>query len=690
MIIPKQRKTVRVLFDEYHSESWSVSEARAREMQPEYPLHSSYQIAADALAGRDFVVARNTERELLAGTLAGADVLALVHPCDPKWERTTSTNSPQLSRQEIADIQQFVQAGGGLLVITEYEHDKYGDNLNELLAPFGLQIQNTTVLDTAACYQNNPAWFFAEPAPAETGLGHLVERACFYQAGSCVASGHGASIAWRSTATAAPRHAGVVGAARYGAGRVVVVTDSLLFGDNHIREFDHVQLWLNVMYWCAAPAFQRIQPAVASSPAAQSEAWLQLKAAVNTLRQLQNPDGTVPAERREEAAGHARSMTQSIRALEKFFPHETEYLRQVVQDLAAWVTGGFQKPDFAKSLAAFNPQRERRDGIEHLWVMPMYTPNASSDWRFEAMIYRVPWPDWLAELERTLYQNERIVPGHFVDFTDGYDSECAVLFPETVALTGRPSNNFATIFCDREAKRYQRCVTRAAEIVQLQMHPQLECFLGSLALIQDAYALWDVIHDKSHSVGELPFDPFMIRKRAPFWMYGLEELRVDLRSFCEATRLAREGFPFAMYVTYAILFDRIFRFPITGKRVRNYDALGGQLLFSYLHQKDALIWHDNKLSVNWKLLPDAVDALREELLRLYKLGTDCSKMSFWIAAHDLVSTYVRPNLASKWKKDTRVVNDESDPKQWIDLVHDDEFPLGNFHTHLLAKMTAKT
>ena len=33
-------------------------------------------------------------------------------------------------------------------------------------------------------------------------------------------------------------------------------------------------------------------------------------------------------------------------------------------------------------------------------------------------------------------------------------------------------------------------------------------------------------------------------------------------------RLAQEGFPFARYVTYAILLDRIFRFPVTGPRVR--------------------------------------------------------------------------------------------------------------------------
>ncbi len=687
MNISKQRKAVRVLFDEYHSESWSVSEARAREIQPEYPLNSSYQLAADALSGRDFVVARNTERELLADTLAETDMVALLHPCDPKWERTTSANSPRLSKQEIADIQEFVQAGGGLLVITEYEHDKYGDILIVLLDPFGLQIQNTTVLDTTACFHNNPAWFFAEPAAAEPTLSHLVGQACFYQAGWCVASGN-ASIAWRSCATAAPQRAGVIGVARYGAGRVVLVTDSLLFGDNHIREFDHLQLWSNVMYWCSAPVFQRTKVAAASSRASQSEPWLPLKYAVNSLRLFQNTDGSLEPARHTEAEALVQSIVQNIQALESFFPHQREYLRQVTEDLASWKSGGYQKPDFGKSLAAFNPQRHRRDGIEHLWVMPMYTPNASSDWRFEAMIYRLPWPDWLGQLESTLYQNDRIVPGHFVDFTEGYDSECAVLFPETVSLTGRPSNNFATIFCDREAKRYQTCVTKAAQIVKLQTHPQLECFLNSLALIQDAYALWDLIHDKSHSVGELPFDPFMIRKRAPFWMYGLEELRVDLRSFSEATRLAQEGFPFAIYVTYAILFDRIFRFPITGRRVRNYDALGGQLMFSFLHQKDALIWLDNRLSVNWKLLPDAVNQLREELLRLYKQGTDCSKMSFWIAAHDLVSTYVKPNIASKWKKDTRVVNDESDPKQWIDLVHDDEFPLGNFHTHLRAKMSA--
>src|SRR5271154_3504946 len=104
MSLLTQRKSVRVLFDEYHSESWSISEARAREMQPQYPLNSSYQITADALASSDFTVYRNLDKPLQRDVLDATDVLVLLHPCDPKWERTTSTNSPRLSEQEMVDI----------------------------------------------------------------------------------------------------------------------------------------------------------------------------------------------------------------------------------------------------------------------------------------------------------------------------------------------------------------------------------------------------------------------------------------------------------------------------------------------------------------------------------------------------------------------------------------------------------
>jgi hypothetical protein len=81
-----------------------------------------------------------------------------------------------------------------------------------------------------------------------------------------------------------------------------------------------------------------------------------------------------------------------------------------------------------------------------------------------------------------------------------------------------------------------------------------------------------------------------------------------------------------------------------------------------------------------------VNGLREEVQTLYRRGADCSKVSFWLDAHDLIAAYVKPNVASRWKRDSREIVDEADPKKWIGLVHDDEFPLGNFHVNLQRKL----
>ena len=159
-----------------------------------------------------------------------------------------------------------------------------------------------------------------------------------------------------------------------------------------------------------------------------------------------------------------------------------------------------------------------------------------------------------------------------------------------------------------------------------------------------------MVHDRWHSHGDLPFDPFMIRQRLPYWMHALEELRVDLATYGTAGELVRDGFPFARYVQYAILFDRILRFPITGNRVRNYDGLGGQLMFAYFHQNEVVRWTDNRVLIDWRRLEGAVAELRERLETLYRRGIDLSKVSHWIEAHDLVAEYVRPNVASRGRR----------------------------------------
>jgi len=474
---------------------------------------------------------------------------------------------------------------------------------------------------------------------------------------------------------------------RHGAGRVVVLADSDLFGDDCVEAHDHVDLWRNLVYWAAARAFARDAPEAASATA-EDPHWHALKAEVEALRVRQRPDGSVDLEAHSRAQldAHVGAIAAAIEGLTPRFPHQAEHLAATVADLRAWADGGYGMPDFARALDAFRPDLHREDGIEHLVVFPMYKQNGPQEKVFEALVVRVPWPDWLAELERTRYGNPKFVPVTFVDYTSGYDSESAVLFPETVTVGGPPPNHFGAIFCDRESARVRRVTCAAAELLSLNLPPDAAALLASPRLLRDAYALWDLIHDRTHGRGELPFDPFMIRQRQPYWMYALEELRCDLTAYGEAVGLERDGFAFARYVQYAVLFDRLFRFPITGPRRRNYDGLGGQLLFAALHEEGYLTWADNQLTIDWERVGEGVGALREAIETLYRTGIDRPKAQHWAAAHDLVARWVPPASGSRWARGPRDLPELEDPRPLIDLVLDDEFPLSVFYAALKAKL----
>jgi hypothetical protein len=674
---------MRLLFDEAHSEAWTIRPELARSMQPAHPGDASYARAAGAVAERDFEVAVNADGELCPELLGRCDVLVLAHPSDPKWERTTGVGSPTLTDAELAAVEQFVCDGGGLIVMGETEQDKYGNNLNELLARFGLRLENDTVQDYEHC-TGAPTWVLAELERGERGRGGdllaRVREACFYRA-TTVSSSNGARVLARTHASASTPGAALMVAADHGAGRVVVLADSDLFGDDCIGEFDHRALWLNIAYW-AARADREDRHAVQSP----GPAWERLRDECNALALLQAPDGALAdGADRAAAARHVEAMCDAIESLAPAFPHDAGYLQAVVADLRAWDYG---KPDFTRALDAFGPELLRQDGIEHLVVFPMYKQNGSRDTCFEALIVRVPWPSWIAELERERYDNPKFVPVELVDATRGYDSECAVLFPETVSVAERAVAHFGAIFCDREAERLRRVAGAAADLLALNLPPDAALLLASPAISQQAYILWDLIHDRAHSHGELPFDPFMIRQRAPYWMYSLEELRCDLTAFAQAVELESSGVAFARHVQYAIVLDRLLRFPITGSRVRNYDGLGGQLLFAYLHRHGYLHWTDNQLTIEWERVAEGVAGLRDEINELYRKGIDRTKLGHWSAAHDLVASCVAPASGSRWVAGVREFADVEDPRPYVDLVLEDEFPLSIFYSTLRAKLTA--
>ena len=707
MGMPNRAPSARILFDESHSQAWTVRPEIARAIQPSHPEDSSYALAAGALRRRDLEVAVHEAGPLRGGVLEGADVLVLAHPSDAAWERVVPGGSPKLSAEELDAIEAFVRAGGGLIVLGESEQAKYGDNLNELLGRFGIAIANDTVSDYQR-HRSSPHWILADLERHTDGVDLLarVEEACLYRAGTLElgddarrvaaaggdwrpADAYGVRVLARASATSSAPGAPLLAVAEGGAGRVVVAADSDLFGDDCIGDLDNEDLWLNLVHWAAGGAFRRAAAPVDASGIEDAH-WTTLKAEVDSLRLKQRADGSVDLEEHDaiELRVQVDAIVAAVKGLAPRFPHQADYLEAVQGDLRAWADGGYEKPDFTAALERFRPDLQREDGVQHLVVFPMYKQNGSRDKVFEALIVSVPWPEWLAELERTRYDNPKFVPVTLVDYTAGYDSECAVLFPETVSVAGKPVNHFGGIFCDREAARFRATSARAVETLRLNLPPDAAALLESEQLSRDAYELWDLIHDRAHSHGDLPFDPFMIRQRMPYWMYSLEELRCDLTAFSEAVELEGEGFAFARHVQYAILFDRLFRFPITGPRVRNYDGLGGQLLFAYLHETRRLHWTDNRLSIEWEEVAEGVLELRERVEALYRSGIQRTKLQHWAAAHDLVAEFVPAATGSRWVKGVRAFEDVAEPKPYIDEVLDDEFPLSLFYVSLQQKLVA--
>ncbi|WP_246036187.1 DUF6421 family protein [Sinomonas susongensis] len=429
--------------------------------------------------------------------------------------------------------------------------------------------------------------------------------------------------------------------------------------------------------------------------AAADPAWLALKSAAIRLQPLQAHDGSIPEQSDHTLASElVEQIVAGIEGLAPRFPHDSEYLGLAVADFRRWAADGFGVPDFLDSLVAFQPQQHRVDGLQHLVVFPMYTQNGSRDRLVEAVLVEVVWPDFVAELEAGAYSNRLFVPIRFLDFTPGYATNSAVLFPETVAMREVPAFTWGAIFADREAARFRRVLDAAAKVTNLELPADAAELVADQRLAQETFVMWDLIHDRTHMRGDLPFDPFMIKQRMPFFLYSLEELRCDLTAFRESVRIEHdddatpEARRHARLVQFAVIFDRIFRFAITGSRVRNYDGLGGQLLFAWMHQHRVLHWTDTKLTIDWAEVPAVVSALGDAIDELYWRSIDRPKVAHWLAAYELVSGTVTPNPASVWAKGPDALPLTGTPRELTDQVLDDEFPLSMFYEALEKKMRA--
>ena len=687
------RPLARVLVDESHRQAWSTRPDVAAAMNPVNPADASYAEAADSARAIGLEVQVHESGPLDDAALAGIDVLVLPHAADDAWEHTTGVGSPLLTATELEAVTRFVHGGGGLLILTETEQPKYGNNFADLAAQFGIGVLNTTVQDPTHCFNDVPTWVLGDLHSGPTNdLVAQVQGACFYRAGALHPLGAEAASGIQTVAstssTADPAGAGLIVASSLSAGRVVVVADSDLFGDDSIDDLDNRQLWRNLVTWTAGSrAAAARDDHAAEHWTAGDPAWASLVAAVEGLRPLQAKDGSIDAAQAGADAGALVDQAcGAIEALAPRFPHQSEHLAATIRDLRNWVAGGFGVPDFVGSLELFRPDLDRRDGVENLVVFPMYTQNGNPNRNFEAVVTRTFWPDWLAEQERT-YDNAAFVPIEFVGFTAGYDTHSAVLFPETVATSRVIDFHWGGIFCDREAARFRMVARAASDTLRLSLPPDADLLLNDQDLAQETFVLWDLIHDRTHSRGDLPFDPFMIKQRMPYWMYALEELRCDLSTYRETANLDANGVYLGRFIRYAIVFDRLFRFTITGERVRNYDGLGGQIMFAWLHRAGVIRWTDNTLSIDWSRLDESMVALSDAVDALYHGGIDRSRIAQWMAAHDFVSGLVEAHPASVWAKGAAALPLDGEIKEAVDVVLPDEFPLNVFYEALKRKLT---
>lgn len=681
----KMQRKSRILIDQAHSQAWTIDLSLAQQMNPANPADASYARFQELAQDDGYEVTAHKNGSITGSVLEDFEILVLPHCAKADWEKTVGYGSPVYEKDEIQAIQEFVANGGGLLVLGENEQAKYGNNFNELISPYGICLTNETVQDSSQNFKNVATWPKPEfPTLLLSDFRFMVQEVVLYRCGTLELTNEFAGeVFLRTSDSALPSQSPVAAAMRTGAGKVIVIADSDIFGDDSIDDLDNSKLLLNVLGFLglgSKPGNRDI--AAARTQLANNSAWKSMQEVIESLRPMQNKEGAI-----EDSSLHPTAsklidtLIIGIRDLTSNFSHQAEYLSLAIKDLEKWRATGFNTPDFYESLEQFRPDLMRENDVQNLAIFSMYTQNGNPNRNLEVLVTNTFWPDWLAEKEQK-YSNPAFIPIEFVGFTSGYDTNSAVFFPETVAVREVATYYWGGIFCDREAARFRKVVAGAKELLYLPLPASAEELISDQLLAQETFVLWDLIHDRTHSRGDLPFDPFMIKQRMPFWMYALEELRCDLTTFRETIVLDAEGENLAKYIRYAILFDRLFRFPITGGRVRNYDGLGGQIMFAHLHQSGVLHWRDNRLTIEWDKVIDSVIELSDKVDALYHDGINRSRLAQWIAVYEFVKGLVPPHPASNWAKGTDQLPTGGELKEVVNLVLDDEFPLNVFYETL--------
>ena len=255
---------IKVVFDNSHGEIVGVLSFAKEDYSA---LASIFQLFGCRL---DVIMDRVSNQHL-----AGSQVLIIPVP------------TKQFQQDEVLSIKQFVEGGGGLLLIGEYggyaNNDTY---LNQLGQMFGIQFNRDVICDSQARLTNAAAdpkkamvcpivdGIAQHPAMEEVTKLRL-ELSC-----SVTAGGSAIPLAWAGNYSFADRDFNYqadtyeqrgnvifLAATQAGAGRVVCMGDSSLLSNENLLDPNHSKLGLNLVRWLAGIA-QGAAPGFGAAPAA--------------------------------------------------------------------------------------------------------------------------------------------------------------------------------------------------------------------------------------------------------------------------------------------------------------------------------------------------------------------------------------------------------------------------------------
>ncbi|MEU1071019.1 MULTISPECIES: DUF6421 family protein [unclassified Streptomyces] len=357
---------------------------------------------------------------------------------------------------------------------------------------------------------------------------------------------------------------------------------------------------------------------------------------VDAFRTRQRDDGTI-AEPGEEDRASLRAIRDE--AVRWFAGHgRTGQADALAADIDGWLAAGLDTPPhFARSRDALTAPA---DGDWAAFLAPVQTTNSVPPVgrRLEFFLVRRKEPDALPELAvRYPHPKNNCQATVLLAGSEGLTrGNCIVFFPENVAAHDKVAEQAYAIFFFSKFRGIHEtyAVPSARAVLTPESVPRASIGMRPEVCYQ-ARSLWGYLHDYFHHQGQWPLDQHIKLKMN--WFIGvLEELKVDARTVLACHD---ETVPYAQEQIAMILLERMFRYPLDARAVRNFDAGTGVFLYSWLRERRALADHGSRLSLSYDGVIDGLRELVETIEAMEAAVT--TPEAYRAAARELVRRHLR-------------------------------------------------